>query len=108
MGAPHAFARPVRPVLRLAHMAERRRAPLRRCLARELLHVRRGRPYRLGRARAEAGGRDALDERGRRGGLRDPGVEGDRIGIYIHSSAMYSAAMYLGKDLMAASSTPIV
>ena len=45
-----------RAVLRLADVAQSRRATVRRCLARELVHVRRGRPHGVDRSGQRGGG----------------------------------------------------
>ena len=59
-------------VLRLAYMAQSRRAPVRRCLARELVHVRCGRPHGVDRSGQRSGGRCTLARRGAFGGFRAP------------------------------------
>ena len=72
VGAAHARTLRGGTVLRLAYLAQWRRAPVRRCVALKLVHVRRGRPHGVDRPRQRSGGRCTLARRRAFGGLRAP------------------------------------
>ena len=90
-------------VLRLAYMAQSRRATVRRCLALKLVHVRRGRPHGVDRSGQRSGGSCTLARRGAFGGLRAPRSAGaqqlvadrsTRLINYLHLFFIHTATMH--------------